>query len=161
MKPETAFFAGGCFWGVELLFKKAEGVVSTRVGYMGGHTKHPTYEDVCGGATGHVEALEVVYDPARTTYEKMAMLFFEIHDPSQVDGQGPDIGEQYKSAVFYVTDDQKKTAEKLIGILEDKGYRVATELIRADTFWEAEDYHQDYYGKNGKRPYCHFYQKRF
>ncbi len=161
MKSETAYFAGGCFWGMEYLFKKADGVVSTRVGYMGGHKKYPTYQEVCGGTTGHIEAMEVVYDAAGTDYEKMAKLFFEIHDPTQGDRQGPDSGEQYKSAIFYADKKQKETAEKLIDILEGKGLHVATELISAETFWEAEDYHQDYYAKTGKRPYCHVYQKRF
>lgn len=127
---------------------------------MGGHKKYPTYEEVCEGATGHVETVEVVYDPAKTSYEKLATLFFEIHDPTQVDRQGPDFGEQYKSAIFYADEEQKKTAKKLVDVLEENGYRVATELIPAETFWEAEEYHQNYYGKT-KQSSCHFYQKRF
>ena len=160
-KTETAFFAGGCFWGTEHLFKEAEGVVSTRVGYMGGSKKNPTYKEVCNANTGHAEAVEVVFDPAKTSYEKIAKYFFEIHDPTQADGQGPDIGNQYRSAVFYTDEDQKKVAEKLIKMLKDKGYQVVTEVTKAATFWEAEDYHQDYYQKTGKAPYCHIYQKRF
>ena len=158
---ETAYFAGGCFWGVEYYLKKEAGVLSTRVGYMGGHTKNPTYEEVCAGSTGHAETLEVVFDPSRTSFEKLARLFFETHDPTQKNRQGPDIGEQYRSAIFYTGDDQRKTAEKLIGILRDKGFGVATELTQAGTFWAAENYHQDYYGKTGKQPYCHGYTKRF
>ena len=158
---ETAYFAGGCFWGVEYYLKKEAGVLSTRVGYMGGHTKNPTYEEVCSGSTGHAETLEVVFDPSRTSFEKLARLFFETHDPTQKNRQGPDIGEQYRSAIFYTGDDQRKNAEKLIGILRDKGFGVATELTQAGTFWAAENYHQDYYGKTGKRPYCHGYTKRF
>lgn len=158
---ETAYFAGGCFWGVEYYLKKEAGVLSTRVGYMGGHTKNPTYEEVCHGSTGHAETLEVIYDPSRTSFERLARLFFETHDPTQKNRQGPDIGEQYRSAIFYTGDDQRKTAEKLIGILRDKGFGVATELTQAGTFWVAENYHQDYYGKTGKRPYCHGYTKRF
>jgi peptide methionine sulfoxide reductase msrA/msrB len=157
----TAYFAGGCFWGVEYYLKKEPGVISTRVGYMGGHTKNPTYKEVCTGSTGHAETLEVVFDPSRTSYEKLARLFFETHDPTQRNRQGPDIGEQYRSAIFYTDDNQKKTAEKLIDILKNKGFRVATELAKADTFWVAEKYHQDYYGKTGKLPYCHGYTKRF
>ena len=162
-KPEkrTAYFAGGCFWGVEHFFREAEGVISTRVGYMGGHKENPTYKEVCDGTTGHIEVLEVVYNPSETDFEKLAKLFFEIHDPTQVNRQGPDVGEQYKSVVFYADEEQKRITEKLINILKDKGYKVATELEKANTFWEAEDYHQDYYKKSGKQPYCHIYTKRF
>lgn len=161
MKTEKAYFAGGCFWGVEYYFQKEEGVISTQVGYMGGHTSNPTYKEVCSGTTGHAEAMEVVYDPAVTDFEKLARLFFETHDPTQMNRQGPDIGDQYRSAIFYVGDEQKKIAEKLIVLLEENGYKVATELAPADTFWDAEDYHQDYYMNNGKQPYCHAYQERF
>jgi len=160
-KSETAYFAGGCFWGVEHYFQKEKGVTSTKVGYMGGHTQHPTYKEVCKGGTGHIETAEVIYDPAQTDFEKLARLFFEIHDPTQIDRQGPDIGDQYRSAIFYVNDEQKQISEKLIKLLEKKGYKVATKLIKADKFWKAEDYHQQYYQNTGKQPYCHFYQKRF
>jgi len=160
-KTEKAYFAGGCFWGVEHYFQKEKGVISTKVGYMGGHTQNPTYKEVCKGSTGHIETAEVVYDPAQTDFEKLARLFFEIHDPTQIDRQGPDIGEQYRSAIFYVNDDQKQISEKLIKLLEKKGYKVATKLIKAEKFWKAEDYHQQYYQNTGKQPYCHFYQKRF
>jgi peptide methionine sulfoxide reductase msrA/msrB len=138
-----------------------QGVISTRVGYMGGHKKDPTYKEVCSSTTGHAETMEFVFDPSKTSFEKLARLFFEIHDPTQLNRQGPDFGEQYRSAIFYVNNEQKKIAEKLIKLLKDKGYKVATELSKADKFWEAEDYHQDYYGKTGKQPYCHGYQKRF
>lgn len=160
-KTETAIFAGGCFWGVEYYFKQAKGVLSTQVGYVGGHADNPTYKQVCSGMTGHAEAVRVTYDPAQTTYESMVKLFFEIHDPTQVNRQGPDIGAQYRSAVFYQSDQQKAAAEKLIGILKGKGYNVATQVVPAGNFWPAEDYHQQYYEKNGKTPYCHVYQKRF
>lgn len=160
-KTEKAFFAGGCFWGVEHLLSETDGVISTRVGYMGGNVSDPTYEQVCYKSTGHAEAVEVVYDPSKIGFEKMARLFFEIHDPTQKNGQGPDIGEQYRSAIFYVNDNQKQIAEKLIQILKDKGYDVVTELVEAGDFWVAEDYHQDYYERTGKQPYCHIYQKRF
>lgn len=158
---KTAYFAGGCFWGTEHLLNKLDGVVSTRVGYMGGQTSNPTYEDICYKATGHAEAVEVVYDPGKTDFETVARHFFEIHDPTQADRQGPDIGDQYRSVIFYVDDEQKATSQKLIGILRDKKYDVVTELVKADTFWEAEKYHQDYYDQNGKQPYCHAYVKRF
>jgi len=158
---QTAYFAGGCFWGTEYLLSQFKGVVSARVGYMGGHTDSPTYEQVCSGKTGHAETVEVEFDPAKVSYEEVAKYFFEIHDPTQVNRQGPDVGTQYRSEVFYVNDAQKKTAEKLIGILKDKGYDVATTVAPAGTFWAAEKYHQDYYAHNGKEPYCHIYQKRF
>ncbi|MFZ5518194.1 MAG: bifunctional methionine sulfoxide reductase B/A protein [Candidatus Zhuqueibacterota bacterium] len=160
-KVQRAYFAGGCFWGVEHLFKDVKGVISISVGYMGGHTTNPSYKEVCAGNTGHAETMEVVFDPGVTSYETLAKLFFEIHDPTQVNRQGPDIGEQYRSAIFYASDEQKKITEKLVSILKDKGYKVATEITKADTFWHAEDYHQDYYLKTGKQPYCHRYTKRF
>jgi len=158
---EKAYFAGGCFWGVEYHLQRMDGVISTRVGYMGGHKKRPSYKEVCKGRTGHAEALEVVFDSSRTSFEKLARLFFEIHDPTQLDRQGPDMGSQYRSAVFYVDEEQKRITEKLIGQLKEKGYNVVTRLAKANTFWEAEGYHQDYYLKKGQRPYCHIYTKRF
>jgi len=158
---ERAYFAGGCFWGIEHFLRNAPGVLSTRVGYMGGAKQKPTYREVCAGRTGHAEAIEVVYDPKATAFEDLARLFFEIHDPTQVDRQGPDVGDQYRSAIFYADEEQKKTSEKLIRILEEKGFDVATELVEAEKFWEAEDYHQDYYEKTGKEPYCHARVKRF
>lgn len=161
VKEEKAVFAGGCFWGVEYYFQKAKGVIATEVGYTGGHKDNPTYKEVCYTDTGHIEALEVTYDPTVVSYEELAKLFFEIHDPTQVDRQGPDIGEQYRSAVFYLNDEQKATAEKLIKILEDKGLKVATTLEKATKFWPAEDYHQEYYTKKNGKPYCHAYTKRF
>jgi peptide methionine sulfoxide reductase msrA/msrB len=157
----VAHFAGGCFWGVEHLFEGKEGVVSATSGYMGGSKEAPTYQDVISGATGHLEAVEVEYDPGKVTFEELARYFFEIHDPTQANGQGPDIGEQYLSAVFYASDEEKETAERLIGILMDKGYDVATKVLPATDFWPAEDYHQDYYARKGRQPYCHVYTKRF
>ncbi len=156
-----AIFAGGCFWGMEYYFKEAKGVTSTSVGYIGGSMENPRYEQVSSHKTGHAEALEVVFDPARTTYEELARLFFEIHDPTQVNRQGPDVGSQYRSEVFYLDDEQKAVAEKLIGILKSKGLPVATRVTKAGTFWKAEDDHQDYYGKTGGTPYCHTRVKRF
>ncbi|MEM2089185.1 MAG: peptide-methionine (S)-S-oxide reductase MsrA [Thermoproteota archaeon] len=158
---EVAYFAGGCFWGVEYFFKKARGVVSTRVGYMGGHKAKPTYEEVCSGTTGHLETVEVTYDSEETSFEELAKLFFEIHDPTQINRQGPDIGEQYQSAIFYVDENQRKIAQDLISELEGKGYKVSTQLREAGVFWVAEEYHQNYYGKTGKEPYCHFRIERF
>lgn len=158
---ETAYFAGGCFWGVEHLLQSQPGVISAKSGYMGGRTDNPSYKDVCYKSTGHAETVEVVFDPTKTNYETLAKYFFEIHDPTQVDRQGPDVGDQYRSVVFYTSDAQKATTEKLIGILKDKGYKVVTQVVPAGKFWVAEDYHQDYYDANGKEPYCHFWTKKF
>jgi peptide methionine sulfoxide reductase msrA/msrB len=161
IKAERAIYAAGCFWGVEHYMKKAKGVIKTTVGYIGGHKKNPTYEEVCSHKTGHYEAIEILYDPKKTDYEALTKLFFEIHDPTQKNGQGPDVGEQYKSVIFYLNEEQRQIAEKLINQLKEKGYDIATELKKATTFWPAEDYHQDYYDKTGKQPYCHGYTKRF
>jgi peptide methionine sulfoxide reductase msrA/msrB len=160
-KYKKAYFAGGCFWGVEYYFGKADGVISTTVGYMGGKVDKPTYSEVCDGKTGHAEAIEVVFNPEKTTYEDLAKLFFETHDPTQLNRQGPDIGEQYRSAVFYTDDNQKEIAEKLIKILVDKGYDVVTEVTTAAQFYPAENYHQDYYMNKNGNPYCHVYEKKF
>ena len=160
---ETAYFASGCFWGTEYHFMKAEGVQSTAVGYMGGHTQSPTYEEVCSGNTGHVEVTEVVFDSSVTSYEEMLKLYYETHDFTQVGGQGPDIGDQYRSVIFYANEEQKKMAEKYIKILTEMGYKVATELQNAShhQFWKAEDYHQQYYDNRNGTPYCHIYRKIF
>lgn len=157
----TAIFAGGCFWGVEYLIEQQPGVIDAVSGYTGGHKDNPTYREVCSHSTGHIEAVKVTYDPKKTDYETLAKFFFEIHDPTQVDRQGPDIGEQYRSVVFYENEAQKEVAQKLINILKDKGYKVATKLEPATKFWQAEDYHQDYYAHKGTLPYCHAYTKRF
>ncbi|MDP4238758.1 MAG: bifunctional methionine sulfoxide reductase B/A protein [Bacteroidota bacterium] len=158
---ETAYFASGCFWGTQYHFMKAKGVIATTVGYMGGRTQNPTYKQVCTGETGHVETTQVVFDKTKTSYEDMVKLYFETHDFTQVGGQGPDIGDQYRSVIFYSSEDQRLIAEKYIGILTDKGYKVATILKPAPKFWKAEDYHQEYYEKNHGTPYCHIYRKIF
>ena len=160
-RTEEAIFAGGCFWGVERHFENLEGVASAASGYTGGRTKNPTYRQVCAGNTGHAEAVKVTYDPEKVSYAQLAKLFFEIHDPTQVKRQGPDIGSQYRSAVFYVDANQKEIAEKLIGRLEKNGYKVATELAPASTFYEAAAYHQDYFEKHPNRPTCHIRVPRF
>ncbi|MCP5107107.1 MAG: bifunctional methionine sulfoxide reductase B/A protein [bacterium] len=160
-KTERAIFASGCFWGTEYHFKKTRGVLFTSVGYTGGHKQKPTYREVCSGTTGHAEAVEVIYDPGKVSYEALAKLFFETHNPTHVNRQGPDIGSQYRSEIFYLDDGQKETAERLVEILNGKGYKVATRVSKASRFWEGEDYHQDYYQKKNGTPYCHIYTKRF
>ncbi len=157
----TAYFAGGCFWGVEYFFEHKKGVISAVSGYMGGKPANPTYHDVCLGNTGHLEVVEVIFDTTKVDYEELARFFFEIHDPTQAGGQGPDMGEQYSSAIFYKDEKQKEIALKLIKILEDKGYKVVTKVLPAGTFWRAEDYHQDYYDKKKGVPYCHRYKRKF
>lgn len=161
VKTKTAIFASGCFWGTEYFFEKAEGVISTQVGYIGGHKDNPTYKELCSGTTGHAEAVKVVYDPSKTDYETLCKLFFETHDPTQVNRQGPDVGEQYRTEIFYLDEEQKGIAERLIRELEEKGLDVATKVTKATTFWEAEDYHEHYYSNKGGTPYCHAYTKRF
>lgn len=158
---EQAFFAGGCFWGVEHLLAQVTGVMSVDSGYMGGHVDRPTYGQVCAGDTGHTEAVRVTFDPREVSYEILAKLFFEIHDPTQRDRQGPDIGSQYRSAVFTTNGAQAEVVERLIGILRDHGLDVATEVAEAGIYWPAEDYHQDYYERTGKAPYCHARVERF
>ncbi len=156
-----AVYAGGCFWGVEYYLEQLEGVYNAVSGYTGGTTENPTYYDVLSHTTGHVEAVRVTYNPQIISYEELTKYFFEIHDPTQTDGQGPDIGEQYLSVIFYADGEQKETAEKLIAILEGEGYDVATALREAQRFWPAELYHQNYYEIGGSLPYCHSYVKRF
>ncbi|MCK4903081.1 MAG: bifunctional methionine sulfoxide reductase B/A protein [Candidatus Marinimicrobia bacterium] len=160
-KTESAIFASGCFWGTEYHLSKVDGVLSTTVGYTGGTKDDPTYKEVSTGNTGHAEATEVIYNPSKVSYEELAKLFFETHDPSQLNRQGPDIGTQYRSGIFYLNNEQKEVAEKLIATLVNKGLDVTTEVTKASTFWSAEDYHQNYYEHKGSSPYCHIYTKRF
>ena len=161
IKTERAIFAGGCFWGVEYYMQQAPGVLETSVGYTGGHSSNPTYRDVCSHKTGHIEAVEIVFDPASVSFEALAKLFFEIHDPTEIDRQGNDRGEQYRSEIFYLDTTQKETTERLIEILKMKGLKIATKVSPAKQFWKAEIKHQDYYIKTKKLPYCHAYTKRF
>lgn len=158
---ERGVFAGGCFWGVEYYLNAVPGVISTRVGYTGGSVESPTYQQVCETSTGHAEAVEVWFDPKRTDYETVAKAFFEIHDPTHVGRQGPDVGAQYRSVVYTVDEAQRAIVESLIRRLEEKGFKVATKVEPASVFWPAEAYHQDYYAKTGKQPYCHRPVKRF
>jgi peptide-methionine (S)-S-oxide reductase len=150
---EKATFAAGCFWHVEEAFRSLEGVESTRVGYTGGTTKNPTYEDVCTGKTGHAEAVEVTFDPAKITYDELLEMFWDIHDPTTLNRQGADIGTNYRSAIFYHNPEQKAAAERSKQELEkSKLYRkkVVTEITQATEFYPAEDYHQQYLEKHGE-----------
>jgi peptide methionine sulfoxide reductase msrA/msrB len=158
---KKAYFGAGCFWGVEYYFKKLDGVISSISGYMNGEMKNPTYQDICSGTTGHIEVVEVTYDD-RIDYKSLVKYFFEIHNPFQKNGQGNDIGSQYISAILYGNDEEKNIINELIDILQKK-QEVATKLIYLDNipFYKAEEYHQEYYFKNGKTPYCHHYTKRF
>lgn len=156
IKYNRAFFAAGCFWGVQHLFKELFGVVDTRVGYMGGNKKSPTYEEVCFDLTGHAETIEVIYNTELISYKKLAEFFFEIHDFSEINRQGPDIGAQYRTEIFYCSEQQKEMAKKIILSLKNKGLSVATTISKAKNFWIAEEYHQNYYSKTNKTPYCHY-----
>lgn len=160
-KLSRAYFAGGCFWGVEYYLEKLEGVKEVTSGFMGGTIKDPTYTQVIRADTGHLETVEVLYDPSKVSYEKLAKTFFEIHDPTQADGQGPDIGSQYLSAIFVNTQEERKVINKLIGLLEKKGLKIATQVLAKTPFYKAEEYHQDYYDRKGGTPYCHRRVKRF
>ena len=161
MKLEKAIFACGCFWGAQYQFEHAKGVVRSTAGYIGGHKEHPTYEEVKAHTTGHAEATLVEFDAEQTSFTELCKLFFEIHDPAQTDGQGPDIGPQYRSEIFYLNDKQKEEAEAVIALLRRKGYEVNTKLTPATTFWEGEEYHQYYYDKTGGEPYCQIRVKKF
>lgn len=154
---EKATFAAGCFWGVEQAFRRVEGVVGTTVGYTGGTVANPTYEDVCTGKTGHAEAVEVVYDPARVAYDDLLRVFWETHDPTSPNRQGPDVGTQYRSAIFTHSEEQEQTAEDVIAELNDAGIwdePIVTEVSPFEAFYPAEEYHQEYFARNPYQPYC-------
>jgi methionine-S-sulfoxide reductase len=158
---ELGYFAGGCFWGVEHFLEAMPGVIAVESGYMGGAKDKPSYEEVSSGDSGHAETVRVSFDPQAITYEAVARRFFEIHDPTEVDRQGPDIGTQYRSAVFVSDAAQRGAVDKLIQQLKDNGYAVATTVHDAGQFWLAEDYHQNYYARTHKTPYCHTPVPRF
>ena len=161
-RTETAFFAAGCFWGVEHVMKSVDGVISSEAGYMGGTAKSPTYEQVCAGKTGHAETVKVVFDPAKTSYETLLSYFWRLHDPTTLNRQGPDIGDQYRSVIFYSDERQKEKAE-----LSKKGFdksgvfkaKAVTQIVPAGIFWPAEDYHQDYFSSHPERV-CHILRDR-
>lgn len=158
---ELGYFAGGCFWGVEHFLEAMPGVISVESGYMGGTKDRPSYEEVSSGDSGHAETVRVSFDPQAITYEAVARRFFEIHDPTEVDRQGPDIGNQYRTAVFVTGPEQRAAVDKLIKQLKDNGYAVATTVHDAGQFFLAEDYHQNYYARTHKTPYCHTPVPRF
>ncbi len=152
-----ATFAAGCFWGVEATFRALPGVNSTRVGYIGGKTQNPSYKDVCTDTTGHAEAVEVDYDPAKVSYDELLQVFWENHDPTQVNRQGPDFGTQYRTAIFFHDAEQEAQAKASKQKLDDSkrfSKPIATQIVPAVTFWEAEDYHQQYLEKRGMAS-CH------
>lgn len=161
LDTEEAIVAGGCFWGVEYYLRKIPGVVKVESGYTGGHIMEPTYEQICSGMTGHYEAVRVIFDKTQTQYYQVIKRFFEIHDPTQSTGQGPDLGQQYQSALFYYDQEQLETAQSLISLLKKRNHHVVTRLIKAHVFWPAENYHQHYYKEHGKSPYCHTPVDRF
>ncbi len=159
MKTEKAVFAAGCFWGVESAFRQVAGVIDTQVGYTGGKTADPTYKEVCIDTTGHAEAIEITFDPSKVSYAKLLDLFWRMHDPTQVNRQGPDTGTQYRSAIFYYSPEQKAAAESSKAALEKSGkYKkpIATQILPAGPFYRAEEYHQRYFEKNGG-PACHIF----
>ncbi|MBA2655398.1 MAG: bifunctional methionine sulfoxide reductase B/A protein [Tatlockia sp.] len=158
---EEALVAGGCFWGIDHYLRSVPGVLKVEVGYSGGTLLNPSYEQVCQGLSGHYEVARVVYDRAKTTYAQVLKRFFEIHDPTQSTGQGPDLGSQYKSAIFYYNKAQLEEAQNLIQRLKQSGYEVVTQLLEVQPFWPAENYHQHYYQKHNKLPYCHSPVARF
>lgn len=157
-KVARATFGAGCFWGVEALFRKVPGVIDVVCGYTGGTLKQPTYEDVCTGTTGHAEAVEVVYDPLRVDYEKLLQVFWNNHNPTTLNQQGPDRGTQYRSVIFYHTDEQRGLAEASKLAWEQSGkwqQPIVTDISKAETFYRAEEYHQRYFAKQGIEPTCH------
>jgi len=158
---DEAILAGGCFWGIDYYLSSLPGVLKVEVGYTGGTLDNPTYEQVCQGNTGHYEAVRVVFDVDKTNYRAVLKRFFEIHDPTQRNGQGVDIGHQYQSAVFYYNAQQRLVIDELIGELTHHGHGVATHVLAACTFWAAETYHQNYYQKHNKQPACHKPISRF
>jgi peptide-methionine (S)-S-oxide reductase len=156
---ETAILGGGCFWCVEAAIKQLQGVESVRSGYMGGAAPNPTYQQVCSGKTGHVEVAEITFDPAVITYSDLLHVFFTLHDPTTLNRQGNDVGEQYRSVIFYLNEAQKKTAEQVIVELTANGTftdPIVTAVEPASAFYVAEDYHQDYFANNSMQPYCMF-----
>jgi peptide-methionine (S)-S-oxide reductase len=159
-ETRRATVGGGCFWCIEAALKELDGAVEVTSGYAGGDTENPTYEAVCSGSTGHAEVVQVAYDPDRLSYEELLEVFFAVHDPTQLNRQGPDVGTQYRSIVLYHDDEQRRLAEAYVEALaEEYDDDVVTELAPLETFYEAEEYHQDYFDKNPTDAYCNFHAK--
>ncbi len=157
MSTQIAIFGNGCFWCTEAIFQKLKGVISVKPGYAGGTKSNPTYEEVCGGKTGHAEVIKIEYDPAQIEYKVLLEVFFSTHDPTTLNRQGNDVGEQYRSVIFYTSPQQKAEAEKFIALLTlDKVYNspIVTQVKPLDKFYEAEDYHHNYFERNKDKPYC-------
>lgn len=157
MSEEVATLAGGCFWCLEAIFDELAGVTRVESGYAGGHTRNPTYREVCTGTTGHAEVVQVTFDPTTITFDDLLRVFFTIHDPTTLNRQGPDAGTQYRSAIFYHSAEQKATAERIIAEVERDGVwrdPIVTELVPFTELWRAESYHDDYYGRNPDQAYC-------
>jgi peptide-methionine (S)-S-oxide reductase len=156
MTSETATFGAGCFWGVEWVFRQVPGVLDAVSGYSGGHTVNPTYREVCGHGTGHAEVVQVTFDPERVSFDQLLEVFWAMHDPTQVNRQGPDVGDQYRSIVLTHSPEQQTAAEVSRTRAEARiGRQIATEIVPFEAFYPAEDYHQRYYERNGHTPYCH------
>lgn len=156
MAEQTAMFAAGCFWGVEWVFSQVPGVSAAVSGYSGGHTQDPSYREVCSHTTGHAEVVQVTFDPEVVTFDQLLEVFWAMHDPTQMNRQGPDVGDQYRSAVFTYSPEQQAAAEASRDRAQERFHRlIVTEITSADTFYPAEGYHQMYYAKNGHEPYCH------
>jgi peptide-methionine (S)-S-oxide reductase len=154
---KKAYFAAGCFWGVEHAFRGVPGVIEAISGYAGGHTENPSYEQVCGGSTGHAETVEVTYDESKASYGDLVRKFFSLHDPTQMNRQGPDVGTQYRSAIFYLTNDERDIAEQVKAELAPNYHprTIATEVTKFTNFYPAEEYHQKYFEKHPGRAVCH------
>jgi len=160
---DVGYFAAGCFWGVEHAFKETKGVLDTTVGYMGGTTENPTYEDVCGHGTKHAEAVRVVFDPKVINYDALVLEFLKIHDPTTLNRQGPDVGDQYRSAIFYANPEEEKHAKETIATYQKSGElsgQIVTTLEKFDKFYSAEDYHQDYFAKHPAAAACHIPRRK-
>lgn len=157
VKTETAIFAGGCFWCTEAFFTDLKGVEKVVSGYIGGKTENPTYKEVCSGYSGHAEAIKITFNPDEVAYEDLLEIFFATHDPTTINRQGADVGTQYRSEIFYTSEEQKAEAENFIKLLTDQNIfdkKIVTKISKASTFYPAEDYHQDYYAQNSNQPYC-------
>lgn len=154
---DTATLAGGCFWCIEAIFQQVDGVVTAKSGYMGGGIANPTYREVCSGLTGHAEVVQIIYDPQKVSFAKLLEVFFTVHNPTSLNRQGADIGTQYRSAIFYHSEEQKSVAETVIAKLDNSGTwsdPIVTEVTAAQPFYVAEDYHQNYFNDNKRQPYC-------